>query len=339
MTQAVLDWNSISGNYTDTLILGNGASIACDTSFSYSSLLDVARANKTVDSKLEGVFDLLETEDFELVLRTIWQAHRINVRLGNVRSGVGSQGVLGQAYEAIKQALIQSINDVHPDRTGIEQHLSYIADFMTHFRTVLSLNYDLIIFWAIMERNSKLPGSLKDCFINGQFEPDYEFMRHNRSTGKSSTLVFYPHGFLTLVSDLTGEKKMKSAGQNLLDRLARYMRIATPIFVSEGTSEQKLRAIRRSDYLSAVYDKELRSDHESIAVYGWAVGEQDNHLVNAIASGSLKRVAVSVFMPAFKTGKQLKTYQDDITDQFDSMKSKPQIEFFDATSSGAWLNP
>ena len=40
---AVTEWADIADNYKDTLVLGNGASIAVDPRFAYGSLLQVAR--------------------------------------------------------------------------------------------------------------------------------------------------------------------------------------------------------------------------------------------------------------------------------------------------------
>ena len=68
-----------------------------------------------------------------------------------------------------------------------------------------------------------------------------------------------------------------------------------PVFVSEGTSKQKVAAIRRSQYLTNVYEEVLPSVGEGLVVYGWSFDEKDQHVLDAISTNPPKRMAVSVF--------------------------------------------
>jgi hypothetical protein len=52
-----------------------------------------------------------------------------------------------------------------------------IGEFLRRFSTVVSLNYDLIVYWAILVSNNKLGTWFKDCFVNGQFDHDWERFR------------------------------------------------------------------------------------------------------------------------------------------------------------------
>jgi hypothetical protein len=51
-----------------------------------------------------------------------------------------------------------------------------------------------------------------------------------------------------------------------------------PLFVSEGDTEEKLQAIRRSNYLKTVYDCEVDSETESLVAYGWSFRDEDEHI-------------------------------------------------------------
>jgi hypothetical protein len=68
--------------------------------------------------------------------------------------------------------------------------------------------------------------------------------------------------------------------------------------VSEGTADDKMRSISRSDYLSFAYSSFAR--HEgNLVVFGHGFGEQDEHLVRAInnwrsTGGGHRQVAISI---------------------------------------------
>jgi hypothetical protein len=105
-----------------------------------------------------------------------------------------------------------------------------------------------------------------------------------------------------------------------------------PLFVSEGTKEQKVRSIQGSHYLSTVYREALSAPKCSITIYGWAIGEHDIHILSRLYDPLLTRVAVSV-------------YGDDqaycnrihhIISQH--MRHDIDVVFFDSCSPGCWNN-
>lgn len=60
-----------------------------------------------------------------------------------------------------------------------------------------------------------------------------------------------------------------------------YYEGATPLFISEGNSEEKLSSINRSDYLSFAYNK--FSNHQGgLVVFGHLLSENDQHIVDVI---------------------------------------------------------
>ena len=70
----IINWADLADDYQDTILLGNGASIAVDPSFSYRSLLEHTQANGLMTQDVQHLFDYFETFDFELILRLVWQA-------------------------------------------------------------------------------------------------------------------------------------------------------------------------------------------------------------------------------------------------------------------------
>lgn len=247
------DWEDIADDFKDTLVLGNGASMAVHRGFGYNSLRAVAASEGFITSAVQDVFDHLGTEDFELVLNMLWHAERVNRALGV------EEITTKQAYDDVREALVKSVREVHCDYEDVEVYLQPIHRFMGKFETVLSLSYDLIVYWAMLAGNAERGRyRFKDCFTNGvHLDPNWERLREPIGTPET-TLVFYPHGNLLLTSSPTeGDSKVVRTDdfEQLLERILRAWEAGEgfPLFVSEGEWQQKLRAIQRSGYLSTVY--------------------------------------------------------------------------------------
>ena len=64
-----------------TLLIGNGASVALDPKFSYTSLKEYAEENEELDEDILKLFSEFDTNDFEHILRLVWHASIINSKL------------------------------------------------------------------------------------------------------------------------------------------------------------------------------------------------------------------------------------------------------------------
>lgn len=72
------NYSEITADYKNSLILGNGASIAVSSAFSYNSLLEKGLEHKFVSDTMKNIFTFLNTTDFEFILRHLWYARKIN---------------------------------------------------------------------------------------------------------------------------------------------------------------------------------------------------------------------------------------------------------------------
>jgi hypothetical protein len=258
-----VSWSSIANGFRDSLLLGNGASIAVDGRFSYKNLLHAAKRLDLITSKLEQVFRYLKTEDFELVLEMLWHTHHINKALGIKTREART------AYRDIRKALVEVVRKHHCSYNDVEDLLGDIADFMMNFKTIVSLNYDVIVYWAMMKGNKDRGNWFKDGFVKDgrTFDRDWQRLREPYNAD-GSTLVFYPHGNLALASNLAGHDHKVVVGKasdllgQVLDDWFRARSI--PLFVAEGISRQKEAAIRRSEYLATVYDEVLADLGDSL---------------------------------------------------------------------------
>lgn len=334
------DWGEIADDFEDTLVLGNGASMAVHRGFDYRSLREVAASEGFITPAVQEVFDHLGTEDFELVLNMLWHAERVNRALGVEES------TTKRAHDDVREALVRSVREVHCDYEDVEVFLRPIHLYMGKFKTVLSLSYDLIVYWAMLAGNAdRGPYRFKDCFTDGiHFDANWERLREPIGTSET-TLVFYPHGNLLLTSSPTeGDRKVIRTDdfERLLERILQAWEAGDgfPLFVSEGEWRQKLRAVQRSGYLSTVYSSIMSDLGDTVAMYGWAVKSNDRHILDRLLRVKKEAIAVSVHRPtAGNLERHCEGIETSIKDAALKMRTlRPQILFFDADSAGCWKN-
>lgn len=336
----ILQWAEIRDNYQGgALLLGNGASMAVHPGFGYASLRAAAEGADRITPEVAGVFAAFGSDDFELVLRRLWQATLVNRALGI------EPGRVEEAYAQVRQALIATVRDIHISHGDTSPHFEAIYRFMQGFKTVLSLNYDLIVYWAMRASEDAIGLWFKDCFQNGTFPDDWTWMRKAHRNAEGATLVFYPHGnLITARQDNYTEKKLATErwnGVRLLDRILEQWEggSAVPLFVCEGTSEHKRQAIANSDYLTRVFREVIPSIGPSLVIYGWNIADQDRHILDQIkraisAKQGLVRIAVSVYG------------QNEIQKQNEAQRMEealnvlgvPELVFFDAESPDCWIH-
>ncbi|OTG59728.1 hypothetical protein B9T29_12015 [Acinetobacter sp. ANC 3903] len=254
----IKQWNDIKEEYKDgSLLIGNGASIALHSKFHFSSLKDEAEKQNLFSEDVINLFEEFKTTDFELVLRLVWYAKLVNSHL------VVTDTKTDEAYENLKDALIKIVNEVHCSYADIETHLPYLYKFTKSFRTIVSLNYDLIMYWVRMYGNAQHADdghTNKDCFKGGEFCEDWTDWRNanpkRKIYEKEITLTFYQHGNLSIFRYPTNVVRKIKRGDdaNLLDNINYYWNDQNiPLFIAEGTGKKKEESIRSNEYLSTIY--------------------------------------------------------------------------------------
>ncbi|WP_456016851.1 DUF4917 family protein [Pseudomonas fluorescens] len=325
----IVEWAEIADQYGDTLLLGNGASMALHPGFGYGSLFDSALENGHITPPVATIFEQFGVTDFELVLRRLWQASLVTQALEI------PNGRVQEAYAEVRDALISTVRDVHVDYEDALPHLSLIYRFMARFDTVISLNYDLIVYWAAMLGNRELGIHFKDGFVGGTFADDWDALRQPYGRATGSTLFFYPHGnlVLTRIED-RGESKIGAQDNGrLLDAILRKWEggSAIPLFVCEGTAAHKQKSIESSSYLERVYREVMPHGGDSLTIYGWSLAEQDQHILQQVMRNPPQRIAVSVRGEdqAFAQRVEERLHRSGIA----------QVDFFHSISPGCWNNP
>ncbi|MHC8401463.1 DUF4917 family protein [Pseudomonas sp. MDT1-17] len=322
----IVEWREIRENFNHTVLLGNGASMAVHPDFGYGSLYDAANQLGFLDGPVRTVFEQFNTFDFELVLRRLWYTSLVNEAFGN------QPGAVEQAYQQVRTALIQTVRETHVTYADAEDHLPNIYRFLKRFDSVISLNYDLIVYWSIMFGNRTLGRWFKDGFMPATFRDDWESLREPFGAERA-TLVFYPHGNLILTRTPEGsEVKLAGGDERLLDVILQRWegRGAIPLFVCEGTAEHKKSAIESSSYLQRVYREVMPSLEESLVIYGWNLSIQDQHILSQLQRSNVSRVAVSV-------RNNDAAYIQRVEETLSGIGIR-EIYFFDSASEGCWIN-
>jgi hypothetical protein len=331
-------WSDLAGEFKDGIILGNGASIAVDGHFSYKSLYKEATGSFSLDSGVTTIFESYKTHDFELVLGGLSTAHQVNVALG-----VHDVEVVG-AYNRVRDVLIKTIHQIHVSYPKAKQHLPAIAQFLKPFKRVFSLNYDLLVYWAMMHENNKVAASwFKDCFANPNrtFKEDFEPLARPFGKAKGATLVFYPHGNLILGIRRNSQiSKIVSGHADLLKTITKQWTLenCTPLFVSEGSSAQKKKAIHRHSYLQFVLNNVLAQTKMggNFVCFGWSMSRWDKHLLDALGKNKPSRLAISVYTGAADWESHWKEVRDNLS-KTDGYRDT-EFTFFDSESENCWIH-
>ncbi|MEB0208445.1 DUF4917 family protein [Pseudomonas sp. CCC3.1] len=283
------DWNALNASTPCSgLLLGNGASMAVWHDFYYDSLFEKAKsvAEKPLSQTELSVFDALSTRNFEHVLSALKTASKVNKALAINSASPRKR------YYAIKEALINSTQDVHiPWRLMNADTLTGWQQELARYATVYCSNYDLLTPWAVMQA----PKQFNDLFDNQSATFELE-----AALSKSkATRVLYLHGALHLVKNQEGKaRKINATEATLLSNFAINHSISAlddvPLFVSESSSDDKRKSIRHSDYLSFCH-QQLMSHKDALCIFGHSLGEQDQHLINAVRQAPLKTLCISVY--------------------------------------------
>lgn len=296
------------------LFLGNGASRALWRPFAYFSLFEEAQRvrHKPLSLTDQALFKSLGSELFEPVLSALNTTVRINAALA-----ISSSAPLNRYY-AIKEALIHAVRSVHiPWRLVPSDTLQRINNELRNYQSVYSSNYDLLCHWAA----SQAPDGFQVLFDeDGDFD-----IRHTRNPG---TRLLYLHGGLHLLKQQDGSTRQRSAsGSQLLDGFAVNTPGDVPLFVNESSSDDKLKAIRSSDYLSWCLG-ELAAHQGGLCLFGQHLDSSDRHLLQAIAQARPTHLAIAI---RALSDASIISQKQHYSQRFADLPELP-LYFFDASS-------
>lgn len=341
-----------SAKYTKRhLLLGNGFSIACRPDiFHYGSLFNQANFSKIPNVK--KAFEALDTQDFELVIKTLESsANLLPIYAPAVRDA--STQMQADAT-ALKDLLVTTVAHNHPE---VPMDISddkfwacrqFLSNFLGGDNSgyVFTLNYDLLLYWTLMHDDNPFGSALQlntnDGFGNDEDNPDTDYVVWHGETGAHSARVYFLHGALHLFD--AGHELQKYTWARRQERLVDQSRTAInnnkfPIFVAEGTSQQKFSKIRHNAFLYQGL-KVLTSNADirkhCFFIFGHSLAANDDHILKRLARGKFKKLYVSLY------GNSSSDMNREIIRRAETLRhmrheSVPlEVAYYDAASAKVW---
>lgn len=319
------------------LILGNGFSMALFPDiFSYKSLSE--RINNK-ETRAKNIFKKFKTNDFEYVLRELTKS--INV-LECYKQTATVQREIKKDIEKLKQILIDVISISHPENPGKITDVQYNScrEFLKHFDNdgkKYTFNYDLILYWVYMHfRNNKdLCLKCDDGFRSDENNHDTIVWEIGMEQVQN---LYYIHGALHVffngfdIEKYTWLNSGKTIKQQVKESLAESK---YPIFITEGSKEQKRARIHENAYLARGFAS-LKNIHGNLFVFGHSLRNEDDHVFNLVNSRSrVKNIFISIY--GDKNTPQNKFVIDKIS-KWKGMYQGKNYYMFDASTAKVWDN-
>ena len=318
------------------LLTGNGFSIACRNDiFRYDSLFEQADF-KNLNSNIRKIFEMLNTKDFEVVMKHLKYTVDI-LKIYNPRNSALIEQLKEDAIE-LKNILVSAIANSHPENPSeiLESEYECCKLFLANFHNCYTLNYDLLLYWTFMHYQETRELHSDDGFRTPDSgHCDFVSWDIEKTDGQN---LFYLHGALHIFD--AGAELQKYTWVNTGIRLIEQIRAALdddkfPLFVSEGSSLEKTEKIMHSNYLS----RGLRSFSHitgSLFVYGHSLAENDSHILNLIAKGKIQMLFVSLFGdPNCKGNAEIINSAEVLIAKRKGNK-KLELFFYDAQSAKVW---
>lgn len=290
-------------NWKRYLLLGNGFSIAYDKIFSFKNLFDYA-VNKNliiINSPLYNIFFYdFKTYDFERVIKKLEESIIIYYRYHHYPY---YSYYLGCDINNLKNILINVLSELHPEHAASlnEFNYGYVKNFIKEYDSIFTLNYDLLLTWATLELEYDT-----NYMNNRRLKVDDGFRRPTGNLtfidNNSEQTIYYLHGALHIfdegieITKISSKNKDNSLIPQIRKNISYYSKY--PLFVSEGTWQNKLSKIRKNIYLNHCYNKlknlSLYNNNDSLIIFGTLLKSNDNHILEAIKQNNIKNIYIGI---------------------------------------------
>lgn len=321
------------------LLLGNGFSRAWrEDVFAYDALYEQADLSRLSEAG-RRLFDVLGTHNFEAVMKALRTAAKVLAAFDSSLQPLVGQ--LSADADVLREVLVQTLGRQHPDRPSnvTPDEYGHAKAFLACFKDVYTLNYDLLLYWTLMQDEIAPMVPSDDGFRTPEDGEAAYVTWEVENTQRQN--VFYLHGALHVFDG--GHEVQKFTWINTQIALIDQIRNALaeelyPIYVSEGESREKLAQIKHSDYLSRAYRSFSRIGG-SLYVYGHSMDPADEHIIRLIEKNNCRRLVVGLYGDAASPGNsRIIRRCQQIRDARPS-KRPLEVCFFDASTARVWREP
>lgn len=279
---------------TKHILLGNGFSRACRNDiFSYAALFDQAKF-AGISPAARNAFGALNTTDFEVVIRALKQAALLVAVYLENNPDLARR--LNADADGLRELLATTIASTHPDRPADIQPPRYAAcrTFLSNFNRIYTVNYDLLLYWTLMQEEIEPQPEFDDGFREPEDGPADYVTWDVQNTDQQN--IFYLHGGLHIFD--AGPKLQKftwcNTGIALIEQIRQALNTNRfPLFVAEGSHDSKLDRIQHNGFLNRAY-RSFAAIRGSLFVFGLSFGEADEHILRLLDKGRVKQAFVSL---------------------------------------------
>ena len=278
------------------LLLGNGFSIALRPEiFQYGKLYEQADFSK-LSPTAKLAFEALGTQDFERVIKALRDTRKVLAAYGGVSPSL--LATLESDADGLRELLVQTIASSHPAWPGELTEDEFVAcrRFISYFDSVYTFNYDLLLYWVQMHTPEGVAPWSDDGFRKSEddFDADYVVWEPSKSHEQNT---HYLHGALHVFDAGTEIQKYtwRNTGVRLIDQIRHALsKDFYPLFVSEGTSDEKYERIRHNDYLAKAY-RSFCEIGGALFIYGHSLAENDEHYLRRIEKGKIAHAYIGLY--------------------------------------------
>lgn len=321
------------------LMLGNGFSIALFRNiFSYNTLLERAKESEKLSDEMANVFTKLGTTDFEMVMEALENAADLVALYDKSNPGLAEKLRLDAAQ--LRDVLADTIAANHPERPHDVEKEQYASckRFLANFDgNIYTLNYDLLLYWTLMQSEVEPQVKSDDGFRNPEDREEEYVVWDVQNTIKQR--VFYLHGALHIYD--AGAELLKFTWSKTDTALVDQIKLSLdkrnyPLIVTEGTSPQKMDRIQHSGFLNRAY-RSFSEIGGCLFVYGHSLAENDDHLLKLIDNGNTRKIFVGIYgAPATESNRKIIERAKLISARRRENGTQAEVHFFDAESAHIW---
>ena len=240
------------------------------------------------------IFNELNEVNFESVVKFLEHYKNVSDNVFNVTTEAALE-----LSTHIKEGLINAISEIHPDYdASLEERLERARETFRNSKSIFTTNYDLLLYWICLIDNTSSPcHNMKDLLWNSfQYGEDVNGLWDN------DIGIYYLHGGLHIFpSSFSGVEKISTGSRHTLceEIQNKIQNDHLPLFITEGTSENKLQMISSNNYLSHCF-RELVKCPDQLVVHGHSLNlEFDEHIVKAIGKSYHKHNKSKIYISVF----------------------------------------
>lgn len=266
-----------------SVLLGNGFSRGFSNDFAYRRLRDVAEMPDLSVAK-DDLFGHARSDDFETVMENLRQSARL-VEIYDPKNQPLATAMRADA-EVVKRGLVDALTEIHPSSAWAVDDDKYrpARKFLAEFRRIFTVNYDLLLYWTILQ--SHLRPSV--VMLDGFRRPGGGELTWTRPDTFAGQEIFYLHGAVHLFVRDRRVRKLEVSNGRILSQLRSNLKQGRyPLVVTEGSREDKEARIGRSAYLTYCHER-LRVLGGPLLIHGMALSPNDDHILGAITDKSSK---------------------------------------------------